>query len=147
MPQKPLTPKRPCHIWDNTDFSRGSGQRDLGATLTLMQKPEKAPTPRSRESPRNLSITSNFVSPAVAKDESRTGVALSWNVSWPCPLLARAPVYPSDAVVARGESVNLTCWNRDQLEGSPRILKGKMGCSGDELSPVVPWYEGFFGRL
>ena len=35
--------------------------------------------------------------------------------------------------------MNLTFWDRDQLEGSQKILKGKMGCSGDELSPFLLW--------
>lgn len=69
VPQEPLPyTQRPCHIWGSTDFSLGSEQGDLGVALTLMRRLEEPPTPSSRDGPRNLSITSNFVSPAVAKD-------------------------------------------------------------------------------
>lgn len=50
-----------------TPFSLGSGQRDLGTALTLMQRPDEPPIPSSRDSPSNLFITSNFVSPTAAK--------------------------------------------------------------------------------
>lgn len=79
-----LTPKGPA----STDFSLGSEQRGLGIALTLMQKLEGPLIPR------NLSITSNFVSPAVAKDYSRIG----WHYPRMCPDLAPSLPQPQSTL-------------------------------------------------
>lgn len=42
--------------------------------------------------------------------------------------------------------MNLNCWDKDQLEGSQRMLKGKMGCSNDELSPDMEVSLGNYRR-
>ena len=144
LPQEPLPyTQRPCHVWDSTDFSLGSGQRDLGAALTLRQRPEEPPTPSSRHSPRHLSITSNFVSPVWLKITVGQELHCPGMIPDFAPSLLQ-PQFTLQKQLWQGcLSVSLTCWDRDQLEGSQRILKGKMECSGMSDSLVtLDWGAG-----
>lgn len=70
--------------------------------------------------------------------------------------LAPSPVQPQFTPQKQlwqgGSRVNLTCWDRDQLERSQRVLKDKMQCSGDELSkpffsPLMEFSLGDYIKL
>lgn len=72
--------QRSNYIWNNSDSFLGSGKRDPDASLTFLQRLKESPLLRSKGSPRNLVITSNFVSPDVAKDQSKTKGTV-WKIS------------------------------------------------------------------